>query len=779
MGGGKSGGKPKQRVVDYFISAHYGLSVEVDEIREIHYGEKRLWSGSVTSNTTLNIDRRSLFGGNKVEGGFRGTIALMLGGASQFAPSRLAQALSRNGAANTADANQLPGFRGICSFFVSGGNGSGRDGANIGSNVASAKPWWVRLRRAPKGAPFSTTINVSGMQLANPAGIIWECLTNAHWGMSAPASLLDSASFSAAATTLAGEQFGLALLWHQQQSIEQFVGVILDHIEGTLALDPFTGRFRLKLIRGDYEVEQLPTFGPHNAVLESFERRAWGETINEVNVVWTNPANEQPETVTIHDTANIGLQGGHIISETREYPGIRTAGLALRVATRDLQAASSALAMAELRVNRSAWHVLPGDVIALEWPLYGFDRLAMRVSNVNYGKPGDSQVRLSLIEDVFALPEQTYVSSDGSAWVNPAIEPVPLSHQALTSAPYYVLAQAVGESEAEAVEETSDIEIGFGTHPASGVRGFEIVEQLPDALGNPVWTPRGGVQPAGRGVLAAPLVRTVSSLVESFADLAQGYTATQGTLVWIGPIDNTGELAQITQVAANGYTLRRGILDTVPKPWPAGTVVWFLPATSLGSTGDERAIGETVTLRYLTNTALGQLDVSAAANVSAQMSGRLHRPYRPAAFAVDGDLFPDPEAVRTYPVTLAWASRNRLEETTLITAWNDAAVTAEAGVTYEIEIDALNAQAGIIQSNFFAQTGISSQSYQLDLDTAVPPSGTIYLDVRLWARRDGLRSWQPATQRLLVFYPPSNLSAVYIPLTAPTDLVAFNFSVEE
>ena len=787
---GKSSGKAKQRVVDYFISAHYGVCAEADELIELHYGEKRLWSGSVTGNTTLAISKPSLFGGNKVEGGFRGYVDIMLGGDAQLAPPLLAQSLYRNGAAVTADPAQLPGFRGLCSFFVSGdgsfteegltipeilgGRQAGRDGANIGSNTAVVKQWWTRLRRAPKGAPFDTVIDVNGMKLANPAGIIWECLTDSQWGMSSPSSLLNSDSFSAAASTLAAEGFGLALLWHQQQTIEEFVGSILDHIEATLAFDPFTGQFKLTLIRGDYDIDDVPVFGPHNAVLEGFERRAWGETINEINVVWTNPATEQTETVTVHDTANVSLQGGYLISETREYPGIRTSALALRVATRDLQAASSALATANLRVNRSAWRVLPGEVIALEWPVYGFERLAMRVTNVDYGKPGDSHIQLTLVEDVFTLPEQSYVTSEGSAWINPAIAPVPLSHEHVTSMPYYLLAQAVGDSEAETTSDTTDIDLAFGTHPASGIRGFEMAEQIADAMGTPQWTPRGSVQLAGRGALAAPLVRETSSLLETLDDLVQGYTAAQGALVWIGPIDNTGELAQITQVTASGYTLRRGILDTVPTVWPAGTQVGLLPTNSLGTTGDERSLSETVTLRYLTDTSLGQLDIDDAANVSTTMTGRLHLPYRPANVRAGGFLWPDPDWYSEYPLTISWSGRNRLEETTLTMAWDEGSITPEPGTDYRVIVRAVEEDGTV--NGTVSDTYVSAEEFSLAAgDIPAGLAGSPYMEVSITSRRDDLESWQPATIRFRgPFRAPTGLFASYKAPTAPAD---FNVTI--
>lgn len=767
MGGSKSG-DAKRQVVDYYISALYGFSEPVDEVLEIHYGEKPLWDGSITGNATLSIDRPDLLGGNKVEGGFRGRIHVLMGGPSQLMPQALADALVRNGASATADPQKLPGLRRKFCLFVTGGGPSERNGANIGSNAGVVRSWWTKVRAMAQGdPPFDPVIWVDGMKLANPAAMIWDCLVTE---MHAPASLLDADSFTSAATTLLNEGFGLAMRWHQPQPIEEFVGTILDHIDGTLAQDPFTGKVRLKLARADYDIEALPVFGPHNAELTRFQRRGWGEVINRLDVVWTNPANEQTESVTVHNTAAINLVGGEEIAETREYIGVRTADLALRLAQRDMLAGSSALAAGELVVNRQAWATLPGDVIALQWPRHDIDKMAMRVTNADYGKPGDSHVTLTLIEDVFSLPEQSFVSSDGSAWVNPAIAPVPLAHEHVTSSPYYLLAQAVGDAAAEALDDTSDVEMVFGTHPATGIHNYEMVEQASDSLGNLSWQDQGTVQLAGRAVLADELVREVSSTVPEFDEMIRGYHAQVGTLMWIGPVDQTGELAVITAVDGNGYTLRRGILDTVPQAWPATTPVWFLPAEAIGNTQEERAISETVTLRYLTRTALGRLAVGDASDVTATMSGRLHLPYRPANVTLDGQLWPDPEYSPSFPATLAWAGRNRLDETALINAWDDGAVTPEAGATFEVRLYGEDSQGAL--TLYHTEDVGTATTYAVDPGTDAPSAGAVYIWAEVWALRDGLYSWQAMGHRMRLVVPPADLTGEYVPVFAPTNFQA-------
>jgi hypothetical protein len=136
--------------------------------------------------------------------------------------------------------------------------------------------------------------------------------------------LIDVDSFEDAGVVLYNEPLGLSMIWTRQSSIQDFIQEVLDHIQAALFVDPQTGLLTLKLIRGDYDVGTLPTIDPSNATLTNFGRKLWGEIVNEISVTWTNPDNEQDETVTVHDLASITTQGG-IISDSRNYYGVRYA----------------------------------------------------------------------------------------------------------------------------------------------------------------------------------------------------------------------------------------------------------------------------------------------------------------------------------------------------------------------------------------------------------------------------------------------------------------------
>lgn len=801
FGGGED---PKMQVTDYYASAHYGLCHgEVDEFNGVWYGEKRVWEGSLSGPAILGVAKGELFGGNKVEGGLVGTFTFMPGGEDQAAPQPLLRALARNGAISSASASQAPAYRGVCSVFLSGGVGlldgsqdvlTGNDyggnsgglfgsfasrlagakgSANIGSNTAYIKPFWFKVRRRPKQCPFNTAIEVPRgdgrtMVLANPAGIIYECMVNGDWGMGLSASQIDDDAFTEAADALAAEGFGLGLLWHRQESVEDFIGSVLAHIDAALSFDPFTGLFRIKLIRGGYDIDELPVFGPDNAKLETFDRTGWGETINEIVVKWTNPLTEKEETVSVHDTANISVQGGALISETREFPGIRNAELALRVATRELLTASSSMVRAELTINRTGWRLMPGDVIALRWPLYGFDRLAMRVTQVDYGAPGSSQIKVNLIEDIFSLPESSFVASPGTGWVNPAREPTPLIDAHVFSLPYFIALQRAGGDPAGI---NSDLDTDFvtmlATHDATQVSSYDMVEATTAPNGDPAWQvlTKGGIAP--RGELDGAMPAAVTS-TPTLVNLTRN-DVTPGALLWIGPFTPDGEAAYIVDVDYQTFEveLRRGVLDTTPKDWDAGTEVWVYSEGLLAIGTTDREVGDTVTLRGLPRTSLGRLSVDDASNVSGTLDARMHRPYRAGNLRAFGELFPDPGTYPEYPVTVTWSHRNRLTETQTPVTWDANGISAETGVEYRVRVEAIR-EDGSVDGEVDEVTQ-SGTEYVLD-DADIPSglAGSPFIRVTVTARRDGLDSWQSPTIRFRgPLLPPEIITVEPISLIAP------------
>ena len=547
---------------------------------------------------------------------------------------------------------------------------------------------------------------------ANPAHMIYECLTNTDWGMGSPASAIDVDSFEGAALTLYNEDFGLSMIWTRQASIQDFIQEILDHIQAVLFVDPATGLLTLKLIRGDYDPDTLPIIDQSNATLSSFGRKLWGEIVNEVVVTWTNPENEQEETVVVQDLASIVTQGG-IVSDGRNYYGVRSAALAQKLAQRDLRASGAPLASFEAEVDRSLWQVRPAAVYRVNWPEYGLSGVVVRVTDVNYGKPGDPAIKLTLVEDVFGLDVGDYIEPPGSIWEDPSSAPAPLEFVQILTLPYFMAAGTTVAAFSDSPEYPEVLAGVLGSTTGDDTFEYELWDEIAQPDSSLEWQSLQTENVIGRAELVTPFVAEAETEFDEATDLTTliGQTVpTQGGFMLIG--DGTEEENEIALITAVGETatISRGVLDTVPRAWPAGTPVWFVDSSTLFEDPVVRAAGEVVSYKMLTRTSNGLLALGSAPLVSYTLTERPWLPSRPANVEAHGEgwsteLSPIDARGRADPwVTVTWANRNRLTEDSVVLGWTDGDVTPETGQTTRIEVLAAD---GTPQATHAGLTGAS------------------------------------------------------------------------
>jgi hypothetical protein len=684
---------------------------------------------------------------------------------------------------------------------------------------------------------------------ANPAHIIYECLTNTDWGMGSPSTAIDVDSFEDAAQTLYVENFGLSMIWTRQASIEKFVQEVLDHIQAVLFVDPATGLLTLSLIRGDYTAETivleeafsfnaneaattpeasagtytisgvsaddeihitfptgglykawsrwlgydpadgtgdgyytgsgsdplwwwsfsvknaagsitkyddtgaigsamtedaafaaaqaadpiiltgstsyqlwlvddilfnrggltmrierhraattLPDINPDNADLSSFSRKLWGEIVNEITVTWTNPQNEQEETITVQDLASIATQGG-TISDSRNYYGVRNATLAQELGWRDLRSAGQPLASCQAEVDRTLWQLRPASVVTVTWPEYGIDAVVFRVTSIDYGKPGDPTIKLDLIEDVFGADIGEYESPPSSEWTDPSAYPVPIETVEIFTLPLFV---ALASPAAEFVTSPEYPEVVAGvlaTTDADDTFDYELWDEFTLPNGSTEWRKIGDMNLIGRAELGDALALEATSTAVTFGAITGRTFPTVGGFVIIGEDGEDGnEIAMIdaADYDTGEYTLTRGVLDTVPRAWADATPVWFVDGSTLFEDSTVRSSGEVADYKLRTRTSRGLLALESADLEAYTLTDRPWMPNRPADVQAYGEAWSSQTALidataRPDPwVPVTWANRNRLLEDSQVLAWTDGDVTPETGQTTRIEVLAID-----------------------------------------------------------------------------------------
>ena len=772
---GKRSGS-RQQVTDYYMSIHFGVATSVDALLALYVNEKSAWEGSVSGTAVqdISINRPDLFGGNKREGGLIGTVTYLPGAATQVMPETLA---AKFGLTSTT----TPAFRGITSLFFHGGTGGGGIGpgfegilsafafAQLGyagqagfqwssNNPIIAQSVWATVRRAPKGIdPAKAMIGPD----ANPAHMIYECLTNSEWGMGASPASIDTDSFVTASDTLFDEEFGLSMIWTRQTTIETFVTEVLDHIEASIFVHPRTGLQTLRLIRNDYNPATLPVITPDNGEMDDFQRKFPGEVVNEIVVTWTNPANEQEETVTVQNISAIERQGGQIVSDGRNYYGVRNSGLATNLATRDLRTASAPLATVSMRLLRVFWDVVPGDVVRLQWPSEGGEPpidLVMRVGQVDYGKPGSPYIQVALIQDVFSLTMPTVVVPPSTQWQDPATPPAPMAAEQVVTLPYYMVTNtAFGAASTEPL--FPEVVAGvLASPPNSDTRTYELVTQTVNAAGATVLENIGNRDPVFRLVTTAALAaENVSAISPAGLGVTSAGPLPNGLLL-IGGTEATQEIALVTGAVSGNYTVNRGVLDTVPRAWPPGTPVWIVnPGLRIADEQIVRSAGEVATYKLLPTTSLGTLPEASAPFVTGTLTERPYRPLRPANVRVNGVAFGNVAVGVSATVTIDWATRNRLFEDSVIVSQAAGPVSPEYRQRTIVRVynDATNALI-VTYDHLWTENQLVLQKSWFDRFAAIR--------IEVLAERDGLESFQSTTRRITGF---ANNPAAPLPPTPP------------
>lgn len=601
-----------------------------------------------------------------------------------------------------------------------------------GANSPHIRPVWVTVQRSPKGtAATFPSLNIGPD--VNPAAIIYECMTDTVWGMGCPTDLMDTTSFTDAATALGVENFGLSLMWVSQSSVEQFINTVLEHIDATLFVNPKTGLHTIKLIRDDYDVSTLDDINPDNAVLNGFQRRGLGETINEMICTWTNPTNEQEETVTLQSLGNIARQGA-VVSSSVNYFGVRNADLAMRLCARELRKSSVASATCEVRVNRQLWNILPGDVVTFTWPEYGAEGVVMRVAEVDYGEPKSSWITLKMSEDVFSLPILNYVEPPATAWEDPSVPPESITNTKFMTLPAYMASVALEEDPDTLVyPEVITGMLATTTNPDTS--NFVLGYEQTSSTGAVSWALQFAKNYVATGILPDQLPAEAQSTISSQPILSQGLPLGEGSLI-LFDMGGEGEqeLAHVYGVDQAGIHLNRGVLDTVPKLIPAGTKFWVITHQSDFVDESTNSDGEALNYKLMMTTSQGTFGLDQAAIVTGTATDRPHRPNRPGNVQVQGVGFGTVDLSGLNTASVTWANRNRLTEVGLVQSWTAADTTPESGQTTTIRIFD---SADVLINEF---PGLTGTSYALDLTEFGDETSGI---VEVTAVRDSLEALQP------------------------------------
>lgn len=578
---------------------------------------------------------------------------------------------------------------------------------------------------------------------ANPANMLYELKINEDWGNGESPDMIDIDSYQYASEMLFTERFGLSMAWVSQTDCEAMTQEILNHIKAVEYRDPITAKWTLKLLREDYEFDDLEIITAEDCVLVDSRTPLWGEMVSEMVVTYTDPDTEEDVSVSETLPSTLAIQSG-ISSESLNFYGVRNARLAKNIAKRELREKGYPLWTGTLSLSRRFWTIRPGQVFRLQYPEDGIADMVIRIMSVSPGRPGDRRILVSATEDVYSVDNTEYEDDQAALLDESNPMPSPVTVFGAITTPYPILVR-MGAS----YEQIDDYSPGSIISPLAAdlenKHSDIVIRSSQEFI-------MGGNRTSFANVARIPPVPCVlspmilpleieTSIPRTIIDEIGNGLIFPGTILMFGSFDNDCEFVLLESFtrATQEWEIRRGIWDTIPREWPIGTPIWVVPNATSEMDRTMYYPSVRVTYRMLPRTAFGRLDINRSTPFEFDITARPHLPFRPANCQIDDNGFGAAEyneAPFPTEVVATWAHRNRLSDEAVMAQWDAPNQTPEDGQTVTLVV------TDVFDNTLIEYGGLTGTSHVIPASAFDGGGGMGY--VCFYAERDGLRSLMAA-----------------------------------
>ncbi len=295
----------------------------------------------------------------------------------------------------TLDGTRVPGYRGYMSIFL--------------ANSIGTSSHWLH-GRSPSVAQYSyevssypaTELFAHPGDEANPADVILDVLTGTFGKLGLSTTLIDYASFTAAAGVLYREEQGYSRAIEDGRPAAEIIQEILIQIDGVLYEDHADGLFKLYLIRPDFNPLSILHLTKANCKKITGAARGRTDLVNRLRLTYSNRLRDyQDDSVIALDSANAVGQNGIVNEVTINMPGVCTEVLARAMAARELAANSRPLMRLRVEGDRTLMGAFPGMPVKVTWNKPDISGLIFRVGTVDLGSLEDGKVILDLVQDYY------------------------------------------------------------------------------------------------------------------------------------------------------------------------------------------------------------------------------------------------------------------------------------------------------------------------------------------------------------------------------------------
>jgi hypothetical protein len=558
--------------------------------------------------------------------------------------------------------------------------------------------------------------------------MIQELITDTVFGLSEPIEKIGD-SFTTMADILYDEGFGLSYIFDSGgDRLSDVAGDILLTIDGSLYVDPTTGKFEMNLARDNFDPETIPTVYTEDIIsFSDFKRPSPSTSANKITLTYTDHQTGKPKTVSVADTASY-FASNSVVTNNVEYASIPTQDLALKIATRESKKQGARPFTVTLTGNSTLEQFRPLDVFKLNYADLGINDKVVRVLEVKIGGIKNQKITLKVIEDIYALGFGSITGATDDKATPAANEPEDVTQFFVQELPYFILAKDIYDE--GTMEVSTDLDSGLmisAVEPTSDSNSFLIAESFT----------------TGNEAVSRFEFHLFSSTAELNEIIPNTIVDVTTTIINPNDIDDSqipglafieNEIIWVTSYnpITNEMIFERAVLDSVTAEHAASTPIYLAGNRHYGYTYEKYPESTTAYFKMLTDTAIGTLDIGDATEQSLSVDTRYLKPYRPRGY-VSSFVAADPVNGN---LRLDWIHTNRITDVSDIPLFNDdSTITPEVGNTYNLSI--LKQYDDATPDDLVLVTGITAEFYEL---TEVGPKADHY-DIELEAERDAIISY--------------------------------------
>ncbi|UHT64269.1 hypothetical protein [Acinetobacter lwoffii] len=582
----------------------------------------------------------------------------------------------------------------------------------------------------------------------NPIHKIREILTD-DTAMNKPESDVNNVNFAKAADRIWDERLGISWAIDEKSCIEA-IEELCYHIEAGIRVNRQTGLYEIVLFRDDWFSDDEVHDIAENKIKDlSLEVMNSDDIVNQLNVTYYDRQRIKNSTFSVYENGSI-LTMGHANAESVEFPYFMNMRNAEIVTNWKLKQFSTPAWSGSFTTGwREARKWNRYDLIRLPWSKKWNGTILVRIMKINLGDGVNNTVAIDF-EEVIPYSGEMNTSIVVDNPVDSGPKPPQPSVNAVFEAPYYLTALRAGQTNTD-LELSNNPDIGYVAAIAAKPQNNSL---------NALLYTDGGI---GEFEQVSRLdYCDILQLDQQITETTSSFTVT-GSLTQIANSNNlillNDELMGFMSLdnETKVLTVKRGVLDTVPKKHSSGSLFVFdLPDVAFDLT--QYTQSEIIETQVLTTTPSGVQELSETGQ-SIEIQARAIRPYPPANVKINGVHYPKDLGV-TNALVITWVHRNRVQQTGgTVLGYFDAGVTAENGITYQLTISEIDTDG--VETPFLDLDVGLVDTYTVNLASML--STTKKFRVILYSKRDAYTSFQEFNFIVGVAYSaPYNLLAEYV-----------------